>query len=62
MSEEINYIDRIKIRGVTYYIRDNSMISGNLPTPDPEDEGGILRVVNGRWQIVSIDDAEGDSF
>lgn len=61
MSEE-NYIDRIKIRGITYLIRDNSMIGGNLPTPDEEDEGGILRVVNGRWQIVAVDDAEGDSF
>ena len=61
MSHEINTIDRVTIKGVTYYFRDNSVIHGvpsGLPEVTVEDDGCILRVVNGRWELVQIATAE----
>ena len=65
MSDNINTIDRVTIRGVTYYLRDNSVINGTptgLPPVSAQDEGAILRVTNGAWQIVQIASAEEGAF
>lgn len=63
---ENNYIDRVKIRGNTYYLRDTSLhdgSTGNLPDIDPDtDEGAFLCVVGGKWTKVIINDAEGEGF
>lgn len=64
MSEE-NIINRVTIRGHTYYFRDNSVINGeptSLPTVTENDNGSILRVVNGQWAIVPVATAEEVSF
>ena len=65
MSSPENIIDRVTIRGVTYYLRDSSVIDGvvgGLPVVTLEDEGSILRVVNGRWEVVSLATAEDGEF
>ena len=65
MSASDNIIDRITIRGVTYYVRDSSVIDGvvgGLPVVTLEDEGSILRVVNGRWTVVDLAAAEEGEF
>ena len=65
MSASDNIIDRITIRGVTYYVRDSSVIDGvvgGLPVVTLEDEGSILRVVNGRWTVVDLATAEEGEF
>ncbi len=65
MSDSENYIDRVTIRGITYYLRDNSVIDGvvgGLPTVTAEDNGSILRVVSGRWAVVDIETAEEGEF
>lgn len=65
MSNNQNTIDRVTIRGVTYYLRDNSVIDGvptSLPRVTAEDNGSILRVVNGAWEIVPVATAEEATF
>ena len=65
MSEPVNTIDRVTIRGVTYYLRDNSVIDGvwgGMPVVTAEDNGSILRVVNGFWAVVQVDSAEEEEF
>ena len=58
-------IDRITIKGVTYYLRDSSVIDGHpsgLPPVTPNDNGSILRVVDGVWAIIPVATAEEGTF
>ena len=64
MSEE-NIINRVTIRGQTFYLRDSTVIDGvptSLPAVTDDDNGSILRVVNGGWQIVPVATAEEGDF
>ena len=40
----------------------NGKLEYRLPVPADEDEGKFLRVVDGVWKAVSVDNAEGVSF
>lgn len=71
MADNVEYIDRVKIRGKTYYLRDKGLRDGSegyLPDIDPDgaDDGAFLCVKDGVWAKLSIADAtdggsEGDS-
>lgn len=65
MSGKDDIIDRVTIRGVTYYLRDSSVIDGvvgGLPAVTTDDDGSILLVVNGRWTVVKLDSAEEGTY
>lgn len=65
MSNPENYIDRVTIKGVTYLLRDSTVIDGvatGLPPVTIENENSILLVKNGSWQVTQIATAEDGEF
>lgn len=62
MSEPVDYIDRVTIRGQTYYFKDSTIDVNGLPTPTPELEGAFLRIKNGAWVAEVFDEAEGGIY
>lgn len=60
-----NYIDRITIRGNTYYLVDKELRDGTmgiLPVVTEEDNGSFLMVSDGKWTTTKISDASGEAF